>query len=394
VSGRATYAVGLLAVPIALPIIFLLVVGGQAVSSPATACDPPAASAADVGDAELDGEQRQVAQQIVAAVRAFPATADKPHAAVIALATARQESGIRNLDYGDRDSLGAFQQRPSQGWGTPDQVMNVPHATTTFLEHLVLVPGWETRRVTDVAADVQRPAEEYRGLYEQWVPLATRLTEQLWPQAASLMPTTPSTCTQPATAAGGVLYPVPPAFIGTDSHNWGGSGSQWSSWHTGTDFSVPCGTPVFSATAGTVEIETGEAWAGTWLVKVVTGPDSVATWYAHMQQLGVSPGQPVRAGQQVGEVGARGNATGCHLHFEVHLHNGSIYGPDNVDPSQWLAQNASTEPAPRVGPAGSFPTGIGGMSSVTRRGGGRRDLLTPDEQRQVAAAAAHPATGP
>ena len=39
--------------------------------------------------------------------------------------------------------------------------------------------------------------------------------------------------------------------------------------------------------------------------------------------------------------GARGNATGCHLHFEVHLHNGSIYGPDNVDPSQWLAQNAN-----------------------------------------------------
>jgi murein DD-endopeptidase MepM/ murein hydrolase activator NlpD len=341
VSGKATYAVGLLAIPIAVPIIFLLVVGGQAASSSAAACGPPAASATDAGDPELDGEQMQVAQQIVAAVRAFPATADKPHAAVIALATARQESGIRNLDYGDRDSLGAFQQRPSQGWGTPDQVMNVPHATTTFLEHLVLIPGWETMPVTDVAADVQRPAEEYRGLYEQWVPLATRLTEDLWPQAASLMPTTRSTCTQSPNAAGGVVYPVPPAFIGTDNRNWGGSGSHWSSWHTGTDFSVPCGTPVLAATAGTVEIETDQAWAGTWLVKVVTGPDLVATWYAHMQKLDVAPGQPVRTGQQVGEVGARGNATGCHLHFEVHLYNGSIYGPDNVDPSQWLAQNAA-----------------------------------------------------
>ena len=90
---------------------------------------------------ELDAEQLPVAQQIVAAVRAFPATADKPHAAVIALATARQESGIRNLDYGDRDSLGVFQQRPSQGWGTPEQVMNVPHATTSFLEHLVSSPA-------------------------------------------------------------------------------------------------------------------------------------------------------------------------------------------------------------------------------------------------------------
>lgn len=339
-AGKAKYAVGLLAVPIAVPIIFLLVVGGQAASSSAVACGPSIASV--VGeDPDLDHEQMQVAQQIVAAVRAFPATADKPHAAVIALATARQESGIRNLDYGDRDSLGAFQQRPSQGWGTPEQVMNVPHATTTFLEHLVLIPGWETRPVTDVAADVQRPAEEYRGLYEQWVPLATRLTEQLWPQAASLMPATSSTCAQPATGAGGVVYPVPPAYIGTDSHNWGGSGSHWSSWHTGTDFSVPCGTAVLAATAGTVEIETGEEWAGTWLVKVVTGPDSVATWYAHMQELDVSPGQQVGAGQQLGEAGARGNATGCHLHFEVHLHNGSIYGPDNVDPSPWLAQNAA-----------------------------------------------------
>src|SRR3954451_10124306 len=340
-SGKATYAVGLLAVPIAVPIIFLLVVGGQAASSSAAACGPTAPSATEVGDAALASEQMQVAQQIVAAVRAFPATADKPHDAVIALATARQESGIRNLDYGDRDSLGAFQQRPSQGWGTPDQVMNVPHATMTFLEHLVLVPGWETRRVTDVAADVQRPAEEYRGLYEQWVPLATRLTEQLWPRTASLMPTTPSTCAQPVAGAGGVVYPVPPALIGTDSHNWGGSGSHWDTWHTGTDFSVRCGTPVLAATAGTVEIDTGQAWAGTWLVKVVTGPHSVATWYAHMQALDVNAGQSVLAGQQLGQAGARGNATGCHLHFEVHLHNGSIYGPDNVDPSRWLAAQAN-----------------------------------------------------
>ena len=347
-AGKATYAVGLLAIPIVVPIIFLLVVGGQAASSSAAACGPSIAGV--VGeDPDLDDEQMQVAQQIVAAVRAFPGTAEKPHAAVIALATARQESGIRNLDYGDRDSLGAFQQRPSQGWGTPEQVLNVPHATTTFLEHLVLIPGWETRPVTDVAADVQRPAEEYRGLYEQWVPLATRLTEQLWPQAASLMPTTPSTCAQPTTNVGGVVYPAPPAFIGTDNRNWGGSGSHWSSWHTGTDFSVPCGTPVLAATAGTVEIETDQAWSGTWLVKVVTGPDSVATWYAHMQELDVSPGQHVGAGQQLGEVGARGNATGCHLHFEVHLRNGSIYGPDNVDPSRWLAQNASTAAAPLEG---------------------------------------------
>lgn len=342
-AGNAKHALGLLAMPIALPILFIVMIGGQAVSTPAAACDGSVTSAGPSSIPGLDSAQMQVAQQIVAGVRTFPATANKPRAAVIALATARQESGLRNLDYGDRDSLGAFQQRPSQGWGTPEQVMNVPHATTSFLEHLVLIPGWETRRVTDVAADVQRPAAEYRGLYEQWVPLATRLTEQLWPDTAALLAATPAACgSLSATTSGGVVYPVPPAFIGTDSHNRGGTGGHWRRWHTGTDFDVPCGTPVLAATSGTVEIDTSQVWAGTWLVKVVTGPESVATWYAHMQKLDVHAGQSVVAGQQLGDAGARGNATGCHLHFEVHLHNGSIYGPDNINPSQWLAANAAS----------------------------------------------------
>src|SRR5680860_147169 len=309
-AGNAKYAVGLLALPIALPILFIIMIGGQALSSPAAACGGAEVSAGAVVDPDLDAEQMQVAQQIVAAVRAFPATADKPHAAVIALATARQESGIRNLDYGDRDSLGAFQQRPSQGWGTPEQVMNVPHATTTFLQHLVLIPGWETRRVTDVAADVQRPAEEYRGLYEQWVPLATRLTEQLWPRAAASLTTAPAACgSLPFVGPGGVVYPIPPAFIGTDNHNWGSAGSHWDSWHTGTDFSVPCGTPVLASHSGTIEIDTSQSWAGPQLVKVSIGPGQLTTWYAHMQKVLVADGQAVTAGQQIGEVGEAGNAT-------------------------------------------------------------------------------------
>ena len=46
-------------------------------------------------------------------------------------------------------------------------------------------------------------------------------------------------------------------------------------------------------------------------------------------------------GEPIGQVGKEGNVSGCHLHFEVHLKNGSIYGPDNADPSTWLAENAS-----------------------------------------------------
>ena len=353
-AHKPSHHVGLVAFAIVLPILFILVIGSQSISQPAAACAPLVAVDGDGGsagsDPELDAEQMEVATQIVGAVRAFPATANKPHAAVIALATARQESGIRNLDYGDRDSLGAFQQRPSQGWGTPEQVMNVPHATTSFLQRLALIPEWETRRVTDVAADVQRPAEEYRGLYEQWVPLGTRLTELLWPESAMSLTPSSTVCesTDPS-VTGQVVYPVPPIFIGTDSHNWGGSGTNWASWHTGTDFSVPCGTAVLAATAGTVEIDRSQSWAGTWLVKVVTGADSVATWYAHMERLDVTAGQTVGAGDPLGDSGARGNVTGCHLHFEVHTRNGTIYGADNVDPSAWLAQHASTAGAAEGG---------------------------------------------
>lgn len=342
--SAAQYGAPLILGVVAVPILFLALIGSQA-SQPPDTCGQAVGSgpAQTVANPKVDAEQMVVATQIVAAVRAFGPTSNKPHAAVIALATARQESGIRNLDYGDRDSLGAFQQRPSQGWGTVDQIRNVSHATRTFLQHLVRVPGWETMRVTDAAATVQRPAEQYRGLYEQWVPLASDLTKQLWPGAvvAVVAATNPQSCTPIVLAAAGtIVYPVLAAFIATNQNNWGRSGGNWSSWHTGTDFSVPCGTPVLAASSGTIGIDRSQSWAGPWLVKVVTGPSSLATWYAHMQRVLVSPGQVVTAGQQIGKVGALGNATGCHLHFEVHLHNGSIYGPDNTDPTPWLATHA------------------------------------------------------
>jgi endonuclease/exonuclease/phosphatase family metal-dependent hydrolase len=61
----------------------------------------------------------------------------------------------------------------------------------------------------------------------------------------------------------------------------------------------------------------------------------LTTWYGHLRRLDVRPGLAVTAGQRLGEVGDLGNATGCHLHFEVHPHGGSIY-QDNIDPSSWL----------------------------------------------------------
>lgn len=103
----------------------------------------------------LEPEQAENAALItaVAVERGMPA-----RAATIALATAYQESKLYNIDYGDRDSLGLFQQRPSQGWGSPDQLLDPVYATNAFYDGLAKVDGYEEMRVTAAAQRVQRSA--------------------------------------------------------------------------------------------------------------------------------------------------------------------------------------------------------------------------------------------
>jgi len=103
----------------------------------------------------LDADQADNAALITAITvrRELPA-----RAATIALATAVQESKLRNIDYGDRDSLGLFQQRPSQGWGTEAEVQDPVYATNAFLDGLVQVPGYTELPVTEAAQLVQRSA--------------------------------------------------------------------------------------------------------------------------------------------------------------------------------------------------------------------------------------------
>ncbi|NMM97847.1 cobalt transporter [Bifidobacterium olomucense] len=92
------------------------------------------------------------------------------HAATVAIATAMQESRLTNLDHGDLDSLGLFQQRPSQGWGTAEQVSDPAYATNIFYDHLMQVPNWQTIPVEDAAQEVQRSG--YPDLYANWDSMA------------------------------------------------------------------------------------------------------------------------------------------------------------------------------------------------------------------------------
>ncbi|MCD4525607.1 hypothetical protein [Nocardioides sp. cx-173] len=102
---------------------------------------------------ELEVEQAENAALIsaISVRRGLPA-----RAASIALATAYQESDLYNIDYGDRDSVGLFQQRPSQGWGTVDEILDPVYATNAFYDELVEVDGYQGMEITAAAQEVQR----------------------------------------------------------------------------------------------------------------------------------------------------------------------------------------------------------------------------------------------
>ncbi len=123
----------------------------------------------------LDTEQAENAA-LIAAIgvrRGLPA-----RAVSIALATAYQESKIVNIEHGDRDSLGLFQQRPSQGWGTADQILDPVYSTNAFYDALVKIDGYESMRITEAAQKVQRSAfpEAYQDHAEDGRALASALT--------------------------------------------------------------------------------------------------------------------------------------------------------------------------------------------------------------------------
>jgi hypothetical protein len=131
---------------------------------------------ADVGatHAQIDIEQARwvTLMSAIAQRRGLP-----PRATTIAIATAFQESRIHNIDYGDRDSVGLFQQRPSQGWGTRAQLMDPMYAINAFYDVLAKVDGYETMIITDAAQKVQRSA--LPGAYAQHEDYARALASAL-----------------------------------------------------------------------------------------------------------------------------------------------------------------------------------------------------------------------
>lgn len=124
--------------------------------------------------AELDEEQRQIVALIIKIGKERDLS---PRAWQIAIQAGMTESRLRNLTYGDRDSLGIFQMRPSMGWGTVAQVTNPPYQVNKFYDVLEAIPDWQDMRPGDAAQAVERSA--FPDRYHSWEPMAVHLVENM-----------------------------------------------------------------------------------------------------------------------------------------------------------------------------------------------------------------------
>lgn len=106
-------------------------------------------------------------------------------------------------------------------------------------------------------------------------------------------------------------------------------GTRWGTLHAGLDIANTIGTPIYAAADGEVIAAGPTAGYGMWVK--IRGRDGTVTLYGHIDSATVQVGDRVMAGDQVATMGNRGNSTGPHLHFEVHL-NGST----KTDPTSWL----------------------------------------------------------
>ncbi|GLW98790.1 C40 family peptidase [Microtetraspora sp. NBRC 16547] len=171
----------------AAALLLLLVVLSTVVADVFTRSGGPGVCAVPVRETgrmrELNDEQVGNAATIidVAVDLELPA-----RAAVIAVATGMQESRLRNLTYGHRDSVGLFQQRPSQGWGSREEILDPRHATRSFYRRLTAVSGWERIPLARAAQAVQHSA--YPEEYARWEPLAQRVVDAFIGACAAVIP--------------------------------------------------------------------------------------------------------------------------------------------------------------------------------------------------------------
>ena len=183
--------------------------GDDSIAGPtaATPTSPACTASSPAGALRLDLTQAEDAATIAAVARreGLP-----DFAVTVAFAAALQEAKLRNPASGDLDSVGVFQQRPSQGWGTPEQLQVPSTAAAGFFAALVRVPNWQAMKVAEAAQAVQHSAGG--DAYQQWEHQATILTEALTGHTAAAF-----ACRFPESAWAPLAGPDPlPAAMATE----------------------------------------------------------------------------------------------------------------------------------------------------------------------------------
>jgi TP901 family phage tail tape measure protein len=247
------------------------------------------------GGVSLSEEQLRNAATIIGVGKGMGANQND---LIVSIMTAMQESTLRNLNYGDRDSLGLFQQRPSQGWGSPEQILNPSYAARKFFEGLLAMKGRGKLPLWEQAQRVQRSA--FPMAYAKWEQMARGVVA--------------ATTFQALQGNSGFRRPVNSPISRSYANH--------SNLPRATDFASPVGTPVVSAMGGTVTTSTdlrgnGNGGYRSYGRYVVVGNGMDRTLYAHLSRRTARVGQQVRPGQILGYSGNTGNSSGPHLHFET-----------------------------------------------------------------------------
>ncbi|HLL69058.1 MAG TPA: M23 family metallopeptidase [Micromonosporaceae bacterium] len=369
----------------------LLCVGGTATVSLMSAFGvvPPAAQAAGCGAPEpvvsapapaspVKGFTDAQVRNATAIVQAGQSMGVPPRGWVVAVATAMQESTLKNYANDnaaypevrrlslaipheavghDHDSVGLFQQRPVEGdggWGTVSELMTPSVSAKKFFDALLKVSNWQGLPVTLAAQRVQRSA--FPGAYAKHESAAAALVGAITGGADKVAAAAPvaGVCAEPdVVTAGGWVRPVVAKP---------GSGFRTASrpTHQGVDLMVSRSTPIKAASAGSVirmrcnavHAGSGGEWGCDrdghptlvrgcgWYVDIAHA-DNIVTRYCHMvRQPDVNVGQKVAAGQQIGLAGTSGHSSGVHLHFEVHL-RGDTSSAGAVDPVQFMRDHGA-----------------------------------------------------
>ncbi|WP_213453925.1 peptidoglycan DD-metalloendopeptidase family protein [Rhizomonospora bruguierae] len=277
-----------------------------------------------------------------------------PRGWVVAVATAMQESRLTNLGFlgarNDHDSIGLFQQRPSMGWGTVEQIRDPAYAARKFYEKLVKIKGWESMALTDAAQQVQRSA--YPDAYAKHEPVAAEIVNRLANGAAKAVQVN----NQIKCASGGQIaasgWTIPArATVGSGFRTADRPG------HDGVDLIAGRRTPIFAAASGRViMVRCNASRSGRltscdedgspstqgcgWYVDILHAGNYITRYCHQLVRPLVHIGQMVRAGQQIGIVGTSGHSSGPHLHFEVHI-NGDRSPRGAIDPVPFMRQQGA-----------------------------------------------------